>query len=77
MIFFCKIEGLRVAERNWELLRGTETLPAEGFRFWGVNAGGIYAIIIAYKSHANLFVMTFIGYYNLKAECFKPKNRSG
>ncbi len=45
-----------------------------GVRFWGVNAEGIYAIIIANKSHANLFVMTFIGYYNLKAECFKLQN---
>ncbi len=61
------------AERNWERLREAETLPAIDHSILGVNAKGIYKIIIAYKSHANLFVMTFIGYYNLKAACFKPQ----
>ncbi len=56
-------------------LRVTETLPAVEIRFLGVNAVGIYAIIMVNRSHANLFVMTFIDHYNLKAECFKPKNR--
>ncbi len=36
---------------------------------------GIYAIIRVKKSHANLFVMAFFDSYNLKAECFKSKNR--
>ncbi len=35
-------------------LRVTETLPAVEIRFLGVNAVGIYAIIMVNRSHANL-----------------------